>query len=165
MVHSLISRCPRHENKTIVQYCINDITNSDDCMHYSIITPTIMCTYFLYRDKPPSVGMSVQLEGTLVPSTHPKQPVELSLSDINVLGDCDPQVNNTLIIIVTSSLYIQSYPFKPHTKHSLEYTRQYPHLRSRTNAFSSVLRVRNTATMALHDYFQVCLVFVSLVIH
>ena len=102
--------------------------------------------------------MSVQLEGTLVPSTHPKQPVELSLSDINVLGDCDPQVNNKLIIL-TSSLYMQSYPFKAHTKHSLEYTRQYPHLRSRTNAFSSVLRVRNTATMALHDYFQVKTVY------
>ena len=112
---------------------------------------------FLYRDKPPSVGMSVQLEGTLVPSTHPKQPVELLLSAIDVLGDCDPQVNNTIIILtrLTSSLYTQLYPFKAHTKHSLDYTRQYPHLRSRTNAFSSVLRVRNTATMALHDYFQV----------
>jgi asparaginyl-tRNA synthetase len=38
--------------------------------------------------------------------------------------------------------------------HSLEYLRTIPHLRPRTNMFGAVLRVRNNAAMALHEFFQ-----------
>ena len=41
-----------------------------------------------------SLGASVQLEGLLVTSSHPKQPVELAVSSINVLGSCDSHVSH-----------------------------------------------------------------------
>ncbi|XP_006824041.2 asparaginyl-tRNA synthetase-like [Saccoglossus kowalevskii] len=59
-------------------------------------------------------------------------------TDINMIGTCDSEV----------------YPIKVKTRHSFEYLRQYPHLRCRTNAFGSLLRVRNAATMLIHSYFQ-----------
>lgn len=49
----------------------------------------------------------------------------------------------------------QEYPFKAHGRHPLEYLRHFPHLRPRTREFSSLLRIRNTATMAVHEFFQV----------
>ena len=51
--------------------------------------------------------------------------------------------------------HFQLYPFKIHVKHPSDYVRQFPHLRARTKKFSSVLRVRNTASIAVHEYFQV----------
>ena len=56
---------------------------------------------------------------------------------------------------VTSKMPLQEYPFKARTRHGLDYSRQFPHLRARTNAFAALLRIRNTATMAVHDYLQV----------
>ena len=41
-----------------------------------------------------SLGASVQLEGKLVASAHPKQPVELVVSTVNVLGSCDNNVRS-----------------------------------------------------------------------
>ena len=62
----------------------------------------------------------------------------------------------------------QDYPFKAHGRHPLEYIRHYPHLRPKTREFSSLLRIRNAATMAVHDFFQVetcvCHVYVSMYI-
>lgn len=49
---------------------------------------------------------------------------------------------------------VQEFPFKPHKRYSLDYVRQFPHLRPRTLFFSSLLRIRNAATMAVHKYFQ-----------
>lgn len=51
-------------------------------------------------------------------------------------------------------LNTQEYPFKARKHHGLEYIRQFPHLRARTNSFSSLLRIRHTATMAIHEFFQ-----------
>ena len=42
-----------------------------------------------------------------------------------------------------------------HKHHSLDYVRQFPHLRPRTLFFGALLRIRNAATMAVHKYFQV----------
>ena len=39
-------------------------------------------------------------------------------------------------------------------KHGLEFIRQFPHLRCRTNIFAMVARIRNTCTYATHKYFQ-----------
>lgn len=50
---------------------------------------------------------------------------------------------------------LQDFPFKIKERHGLDYIRQFPHLRSRTNAFSSLLRVRSQATGAIHSYFKV----------
>lgn len=56
---------------------------------------------------------------------------------------------------IADFVMFQDFPFKIKERHSLEYIRQFPHLRSRTNAFSSLLRVRSEATAAIHSYFKV----------
>ncbi|XP_008424626.1 asparaginyl-tRNA synthetase isoform X2 [Poecilia reticulata] len=83
-------------------------------------------------------GSAVEVTGTLKNSPHQKQPVELEAEQIRVVGECNP-VN---------------FPFKIKKRHSLEYIRQLPHLRCRTNAFSSLLRIRSEATAAIHSYFK-----------
>ncbi|XP_034024363.1 probable asparagine--tRNA ligase, mitochondrial [Thalassophryne amazonica] len=83
-------------------------------------------------------GSAVEVNGTLKESPHQKQPFELQADQIHVIGEC-----NTL-----------EFPFKIKERHSLEYIRQFPHLRSRTNAFSSLLRIRSEATAAIHSYFK-----------
>ncbi|PWA28045.1 hypothetical protein CCH79_00012093 [Gambusia affinis] len=83
-------------------------------------------------------GSAVEVTGILKKSLHQKQPVELEAERIRVVGECNP-VN---------------FPFKIKERHSLEYIRQLPHLRCRTNAFSSLLRIRSEATAAIHSYFK-----------
>uniref|UniRef100_A0A3B3VQ88 asparagine--tRNA ligase n=1 Tax=Poecilia latipinna TaxID=48699 RepID=A0A3B3VQ88_9TELE len=83
-------------------------------------------------------GSAVEVTGILKKSPHQKQPVELEAEQIRVVGECNP-VN---------------FPFKIKKRHSLEYIRQLPHLRCRTNAFSSLLRIRSEATAAIHSYFK-----------
>uniref|UniRef100_M4AM01 asparagine--tRNA ligase n=1 Tax=Xiphophorus maculatus TaxID=8083 RepID=M4AM01_XIPMA len=83
-------------------------------------------------------GSAVEVSGILKKSLHQKQPVELEAEQIRVVGECNP-VN---------------FPFKIKERHSLEYIRQLPHLRCRTNAFSSLLRIRSEATAAIHSYFK-----------
>ena len=56
-----------------------------------------------------------------------------------------------LTILVVS---VQDYPFARGKIHGLEYVRKFPHLRAQTGVFSRVLRLRNSATMAIHNFFQ-----------
>ncbi|KAM9359771.1 asparaginyl-tRNA synthetase [Symphorus nematophorus] len=83
-------------------------------------------------------GSAVEVTGTLKKSPHQKQPVELEADQIHVVGECNPV----------------EFPFKIKERHGLEYIRQFPHLRCRTNAFSSLLRIRSEATTAIHSYFK-----------
>nr|XP_020827949.1 probable asparagine--tRNA ligase, mitochondrial isoform X3 [Phascolarctos cinereus] len=48
----------------------------------------------------------------------------------------------------------QTFPFKYKERYPLQYIRQYPHLRCRTNALASILRVRSEATDAIHSFFK-----------
>lgn len=85
-------------------------------------------------------GSSISVIGILNPSPGSNQNVELkinSLNDINILG--------------TSN--INEYPMSK-SRHSLEYLRNYLHLKSRTNMGALVARIRNTCSMATHNFFQ-----------
>ena len=88
-------------------------------------------------------GSSVFVRGTLVPSHHPMQKVELSASgeDIRVIGNNDPA----------------EFPIKAkvHKTHDGDYLRNeaLAH-RHRTHAGGSMLKIRNRATMAYHEFFQ-----------
>ncbi|XP_022604632.1 probable asparagine--tRNA ligase, mitochondrial [Seriola dumerili] len=83
-------------------------------------------------------GSAIEVTGILKKSPNQKQPVELEADQIHVVGGCNPV----------------DFPFKIKERHGLEYIRQFPHLRCRTNAFSSLLRVRSEATTAIHSYFK-----------
>ncbi|XP_031243277.1 probable asparagine--tRNA ligase, mitochondrial isoform X2 [Mastomys coucha] len=83
-------------------------------------------------------GSSVQVQGQLVKSQSKRQNVELKAEKIEVIGNCEAK----------------AFPIKYKERHPLEYLRQYPHLRCRTNALASILRVRSEATAAIHSYFK-----------
>ncbi|XP_071990082.1 asparaginyl-tRNA synthetase isoform X2 [Engystomops pustulosus] len=85
-----------------------------------------------------SFGSSVEICGTLVKSLSKKQNVELKAEAIHVIGECDSK----------------DFPFKIKEYHPPEYIRQFPHLRCRTNAFGSLLRIRSEATAAIHHFFK-----------
>ncbi|XP_071412971.1 asparaginyl-tRNA synthetase isoform X4 [Pithys albifrons albifrons] len=83
-------------------------------------------------------GSAVEVQGKLVKSPHKMQNMELQAETIRVVGPCD----------------IWSFPLKMKERHPLEYVRQFPHLRCRSNTLGSLLRIRSEATAAIHSFFQ-----------
>lgn len=84
-----------------------------------------------------TTGAAVAIKGTLVESQGKGQKVEIQVSTIEILGDSDPE----------------TYPIQP-KKHTLEFLRANAHLRTRTNTFSAVMRLRSALSFAVHQYFQ-----------
>ena len=83
-------------------------------------------------------GCSVIATGDLVASPAQGQPVEIQAKTVEVVG----MVEDPL-----------TYPIQP-KKSSYEYLREVAHLRSRTNTFGAVARVRHCLAMAVHRYFH-----------
>ena len=85
-----------------------------------------------------TTSCSVMVEGTLVASQGKGQDVELQATKVQVLGLVeDPD----------------TYPMSA-KRHSVEYLREYAHLRPRTNLIGAVMRIRNSLAYALHSFFQ-----------
>jgi asparaginyl-tRNA synthetase len=84
-----------------------------------------------------TTGAAISVVGQLVASLGKGQTVEVKATDIEVLGDSDPE----------------KYPLQP-KKHSLEFLREIAHLRFRTNTFGAIFRVRNSLSFAVHQFFQ-----------
>ena len=100
--------------------CVVDFENMDDAVLKRITT-----------------GAAISIEGTLIESQGKGQSVEIKVSNLEVLGDSNPD----------------EYPIQP-KKHSLEFLRENAHLRVRTNTFSAIMRVRSKLSFAVHKYFQ-----------
>lgn len=84
-----------------------------------------------------TTGACVSVKGELIPSPAKGQTVEVKVSELEVLGDSDAE----------------KYPLQP-KKHSLEFLREIAHLRSRTNTFSAVMRLRHAMAYAIHKFFN-----------
>jgi len=84
-----------------------------------------------------STGASLQVTGILVSSPSKGQAVELKASILKIFGEADPQ----------------EYPLQK-KRHSFEFLRTIGHLRPRTNTIGAVMRVRNAASAAIHNFFQ-----------
>ena len=84
-----------------------------------------------------TTGAAVAIKGTLVESQGKGQNVEIKVNSIDILGDSDPE----------------TYPIQP-KKHSFEFLRENAHLRTRTNTFSAVMRLRSSLSFAIHKYFN-----------
>jgi asparaginyl-tRNA synthetase len=84
-----------------------------------------------------TTGAAVHIKGALVESQGKGQSVEIQVVYIDILGDSDPE----------------TYPIQP-KKHSFEFLRENAHLRTRTNTFSAVMRLRSTLSFAIHKYFN-----------
>ena len=83
-----------------------------------------------------NVGAAIIVKGTLVATPQAKQPFEIQAAEISVEGTSAPD-----------------YPLQK-KRHSLEYLRTITHLRSRTNTFQAVFRVRSLCAYAIHKFFQ-----------
>ena len=83
-----------------------------------------------------TTGAAIAVKGILAESQGKGQSVEIQVSEIEILGDSNPE----------------EYPIQP-KKHSLEFLRENAHLRIRTNTFSAVMRVRAALSFAVHKYF------------
>ena len=83
-----------------------------------------------------NVGCAVIVEGEVIASPNPKQPVELKATGLTLEGDCPAD-----------------YPLQK-KRHTLEYLRTIQHLRPRTNLFNSAFRIRSVAAFAVHKFFN-----------
>jgi asparaginyl-tRNA synthetase len=96
-----------------------------------------------------TTGASVKITGALVPSPASGQDMEITASELVVLGDAPAQT----IEGETPDLAIQAYPLQK-KRHSMEFLRQIAHLRPRTNTFGAIARLRSRLSFAIHRYFQ-----------
>nr|WP_298122199.1 asparagine--tRNA ligase [uncultured Pseudoxanthomonas sp.] len=85
-----------------------------------------------------TTGCAVVATGTLVPSQGQGQSFEIQASSIEVVGWVEDPL---------------TYPMQP-KQHSLEYLREFAHLRPRTNLFGAVTRIRNSLAQAVHRFFH-----------
>tara|TARA_R110002073_G_scaffold40547_6_gene115406 strand:+ start:68925 stop:70355 length:1431 start_codon:yes stop_codon:yes gene_type:complete len=99
--------------------CVVDFDNTDETTLKRITT-----------------GAAIAITGTLIESQGKGQSVEIQVTNIEILGDSNPE----------------EYPIQP-KKHSFEFLRENAHLRVRTNTFSAVMRVRSMLSFAVHKYF------------
>lgn len=84
-----------------------------------------------------TTGACVQVTGELVASPASGQAVELKAQEITVYGGADPT----------------TYPLQK-KGHTMEFLRDIAHLRTRSNTFGAVFRVRNALAAAIHSFFQ-----------
>jgi asparaginyl-tRNA synthetase len=84
-----------------------------------------------------TTGASVQITGALVESIGSGQAVEVQAKTLTVLGEADSA----------------TYPLQK-KGHTMEFLREKAHLRSRSNTFGAVFRVRNAVSYAIHKFFQ-----------
>lgn len=84
-----------------------------------------------------TTGACVEFTGNLVESPGAGQAVEMRATGAIVHGVADPT----------------SYPLQK-KGHTMEFLRDIAHLRSRSNTFGAVFRVRNALCAAIHEFFQ-----------
>ncbi|MDR0969078.1 MAG: asparagine--tRNA ligase [Lentimicrobiaceae bacterium] len=82
-------------------------------------------------------GASISANGKLVASAGSGQKVEMTVEQIELLGEANPD----------------EYPLQP-KKHSLEFLREKAHLRFRTNTFSAITRLRHAMIFGIHKFFN-----------
>lgn len=84
-----------------------------------------------------TTGACISVTGELIASLGQGQAVEVKVSQLEILGDSDPE----------------KFPLQP-KKHSMEFLREIGHLRARTNTISAVMRVRHAMAFAVHKFFN-----------
>ena len=84
-----------------------------------------------------TTGACVRVTGDLVESPASGQAVELQAKEIYVYGPADAA----------------TYPLQK-KGHTMEFLRDIAHLRTRSNTFGAVFRVRNALARAIHNFFQ-----------
>src|SRR6185369_2349931 len=84
-----------------------------------------------------TTGSCIRVVGEIVESPASGQAVELRARAVELFGTADPV----------------SYPLQK-KGHTMEFLREIAHLRTRSNTFGAVFRVRNALSFAIHKFFQ-----------
>ena len=84
-----------------------------------------------------TTGAALNIKGKIIESQGAQQSVEIMVDECEILGESNPEM----------------YPIQP-KKHSFEFLRENAHLRTRTNTFSAVMRIRSNLSFAIHEYFK-----------
>lgn len=109
--------------------------NDGSCLaSLQVIVDTGVDGYAQIRDA--STGSAVRIAGELVASLGKGQRWELRARQFEVIGGCP-----------------EDYPLQK-KRHSDEFLREIGHLRSRTNKYGAMLRIRSRLSWAVHEYFQ-----------
>lgn len=82
------------------------------------------------------IGSAITVTGKIKESVGAGQDIEMQLESFVLEGDCP-----------------EDYPIQP-KRHTREFLRENAYLRTRTNLFGAVFRVRSAAAYAIHKYFQ-----------
>jgi len=83
-----------------------------------------------------TIGSSLKIQGKLVETRQAKQPFEIQADEIEIIA-----VSN-----LTNPIQKK--------RHTFEFLRTIAHLRSRTNTFNAVFRVRSMLAYAIHKFFN-----------
>lgn len=111
--------------------------STQNCLQI-VVSPDFTNTNDLEKIKEKGTkGVSIRVEGKLIPSQAKGQSIELQAHKIEIYGEVDPK----------------TYPISK-KKHGLDYIRQFEHMRIRTQVMSAVARVRNRLAQSTHTYFQ-----------
>ena len=100
----------------------------------AVVTPELCAGEAALRSL--GTGCAVRVTGELVASPGKGQRFEIRAEEVELVGSADPD-----------------YPLQK-KRHSFEFLRTIGHLRPRTNTIAAVMRVRNAAARAIHDFFQ-----------
>ncbi len=143
-VRSLLKRAPgesvtargwvktRRDSKNVHFIQLNDGSSPADLqvvLEAGVVPPEVVAAI--------TTGACLSVDGELVASPGKGQSVELKARAVTVHGAADPE----------------KYPLQK-KKHTLETLREIAHLRSRSNTFGAVWRVRNALALAIHKFFQ-----------
>ncbi|QEN07797.1 asparagine--tRNA ligase [Oceanispirochaeta crateris] len=121
----------KRDTKDLVFIALNDgscMSNLQVIADKSVISEDVLHSL--------TTGASCTVSGLLVESPAKEQALELQALSVELLGECP-----------------SDYPLQK-KRHSFEFLREIGHLRTRTNTFSAVARIRNALTMAVHSFFQ-----------
>jgi asparaginyl-tRNA synthetase len=111
--------------------------NDGSCMgNLQVVAPGELSNYADEVQKL-GAGCSVVATGQLQQSPAKGQATELHASELRVIGWADPE----------------TYPLQK-KRHSFEKLREWAHLRTRTNTFGAVMRVRDQISQSTHQFFH-----------
>jgi asparaginyl-tRNA synthetase len=122
----------RRDSKNVHFVQLNDGSSTTDLqvvLEQGVIPPETVARI--------TTGACISVEGELVASPGKGQAVELKARNLTLHGAADPE----------------HYPLQK-KKHTLETLREIGHLRTRSNTFGAVFRVRNALATAIHKFFQ-----------
>ena len=111
-----------------------------DGSHFDAIQAVVPSSLDNYEEEVLALGTgcAVEATGQLVVSEGKGQSVEIQATAIVVVGAVDDP---------------ESYPIAK-KRHSFEYLRTQAHLRTRTNTFGAITRVRHVLARAIHEFFH-----------